>query len=346
MRTVSLAPVGFLASSSTSSRPSSGTRSPRPNAAGLRASPRAIALGPDAHRAAPRRWRRWRCRRCAGPGRAISAATGPGRSRSRPAMPWAPRSSTRVARTSGTGRARAAAGAAPVAQVPEGDQVVGAAAPRSCGSAWSRRRGGGRPAPTEGSSMPKVSDARARSPAEGGDRRVVGVQHRRRRRRQARDHRRPEVGEVLELPVAVELVAEEVHQHQHPRLELARHLGQRGLVDLEQAGLGLRVPAAGLQQRRGHAGHQVRAGAVGHQGPALLAGARRRPAGRSSSCRWSPRSPWCRGAARAPARPARRAASAAAARPGRVVPPPRPSVRDSRPAARAMVSEGAGTPGS
>ena len=70
----------------------------------------------------------------------------------------------------------------------------------------------------------------------------------------------PFVGEQLELAVAVELVAEEIAEHDLARVELARDPGQPCLVDLEQALL-----AALLEQRRGDAAVHVRSGAVVHR---------------------------------------------------------------------------------
>ena len=61
--------------------------------------------------------------------------------------------------------------------------------------------------------------------------------------------RRQPLGDVLELAVAVELVAEEVAEQERARPDPSSDLRQRALVDLEQAEL--RV--AGGEQRRGDA---------------------------------------------------------------------------------------------
>jgi hypothetical protein len=63
---------------------------------------------------------------------------------------------------------------------------------------------------------------------------------------------------VLELAVAVELVAEEVAEGDGARAHATGDLGQGRLVDLEQAQLGV----ACSQQRRGDAREQVGARAV------------------------------------------------------------------------------------
>ena len=71
------------------------------------------------------------------------------------------------------------------------------------------------------------------------EQRVVGVRYER-GLRQARQRRSPPLGDVLELAVAVELVAEEVAEEDGPRPDAAGRLGQRRLVDLEEAELGAR----------------------------------------------------------------------------------------------------------
>ena len=94
------------------------------------------------------------------------------------------------------------------------------------------------------------------------------------------DHARPLVGEVLELAVAVELVAEQVAEHDQPRVELGRDPRQPGLVDLEQP-----LVAALLEQRGRDPPAHVRPGAVVDR---LASGGAQRGgehARRSSSCR-------------------------------------------------------------
>jgi hypothetical protein len=68
----------------------------------------------------------------------------------------------------------------------------------------------------------------------------------------------PAVGDVLQLPVAVELVAEEVAEADGARPHPPRHLRQGGLVDLEEPELG----AARLEERRRDARHEIRARVV------------------------------------------------------------------------------------
>ena len=65
----------------------------------------------------------------------------------------------------------------------------------------------------------EVGDVRALA-AEVGDQRVVGVQHERGIVRLGGDDLGPAVGDQLELAVAVELVAEQVAEQEHLRVEL------------------------------------------------------------------------------------------------------------------------------
>ena len=88
--------------------------------------------------------------------------------------------------------------------------------------------------------------------------RVVAVHRQRGLLRQRAHGRPPPCGHVLELPVAVELVAEEIAQTDSARPHPRRHLGQRGLVHLEQAELG----APRVEQRRGDPGDEVRTRAI------------------------------------------------------------------------------------
>ena len=108
---------------------------------------------------------------------------------------------------------------------------------------------------------PEVGDAgtagQVAVAAEVGDQRVVGVEREPGPAGEVRHELRPLVGEMLQLPVAIELVAEQVAEHDQARLELGRHPGQPGLVHLEQALL-----ARLLEQRGRHAPAHVRAGAV------------------------------------------------------------------------------------
>ncbi len=68
----------------------------------------------------------------------------------------------------------------------------------------------------------------------------------------------PALGDELELAVAVELVAEEVAQAERTWADPTGDVGKRGLVDLEQAELGL----PGREQRGSDSRDQVRSGAV------------------------------------------------------------------------------------
>ena len=96
--------------------------------------------------------------------------------------------------------------------------------------------------------------------AEVGDQRVVGVEDEAGAAGALGHQRRPIVGEGLDLPVAVELVAEEVAEDDQRGVELGRHLRQPGLVDLEEA-----LAAALLEQRGRDAPGHVRPGPVVHR---------------------------------------------------------------------------------
>ncbi len=106
----------------------------------------------------------------------------------------------------------------------------------------------------EGDARPSLQIAVA---AEVGDERVVGVEHEAGAARARGDDLGPVVGEALELAVAVELVAEEVGEHDQARVELVGDARQPRLVDLEQA-----LGPALLEQRGRDSPRHVGAGAV------------------------------------------------------------------------------------
>jgi hypothetical protein len=66
---------------------------------------------------------------------------------------------------------------------------------------------------------------------------------------------------VLELAVAIELVAKEIAETDRLRFDSGENFGQGGFVHLEQAELS----RSGIEQRRGDPGDEVRAGAVVRQ---------------------------------------------------------------------------------
>ena len=140
----------------------------------------------------------------------------------------------------------------------------------------------------------------------------------------------PALGDELELPVAVELVAEEVEEADGARPEAAGDLGQRGLVHLEEPELG----AVGLEQRGGDARDEVRA----RRGCAPGASSRPRISATIAAVVVLPfvaeMSTEPRGS-----RPARRSIASGSSfhrsLPGMVVPPPVRASRDSPPTARA-----------
>ena len=93
---------------------------------------------------------------------------------------------------------------------------------------------------------------------------------------QRRDRLAPPSREQLELTVAVELVAEQVAEADGPWTDPAHHLGEGGLVDLEQAELRM----VGREQCRGDAREQVRPGTVVGEPQARVEDLRRHRGGR------------------------------------------------------------------
>jgi hypothetical protein len=106
---------------------------------------------------------------------------------------------------------------------------------------------------------------RLRLAAEVGDERVVGAEHQLRAGGAPLDDGGPAVRDRVELAVAVELVAEEVRQQQRARLQLLDDPAEPELVDLEQPEVAVELaPAAarGGREGGGHAARHVRPGAV------------------------------------------------------------------------------------
>ena len=233
------------------------------------------------------------------------------------------------------GPALAAVGAVVDAEVPQVDRVVFvgvAAAAAVLGVRGVLHLGGGHR---------RVLDAEVAHAgvlaSEVGDQGVVRVGGQLRARRQGGHRRGPAVGDRLQLAVAVELIAEQVAQHDGPRAQLGQHPIKPELVELEQPELAVDRAAAA---RRPAAGSR-------RSPPAMLAPARL----------WTRVVPARSRIAAAIAavvvlplveemtaqpsgrRPARRSIAWGSRRvstlPGRLVPPPRPARRASSPTARA-----------
>src|SRR3990170_8290508 len=96
---------------------------------------------------------------------------------------------------------------------------------------------GGQPLAGDGGIVDPEAKSALATARESGEERVVHVDDGLRALRQRRDGGPPALGDELELPVAVELVAEEVPEADGPRRELPRDLRESGLVDLEQGEL-------------------------------------------------------------------------------------------------------------
>ena len=198
-----------------------------------------------------------------------------------------------------------AGGARPGAEVPEIHRVV--AQPLAADPAPLRVGGVGE---ARESDARVVDPVRERSVVPGQPRheRVVGVSDEPPR---AGGRDPPPAGrDGLELAVAVELIAEQVPEAEHPRCQRRRHRLERGLVDLEDAQIG----AAAREQCRRDAGGEVRAGGVPAQPPLGLEHRRQHLRGRGLAVRRRDHN----GSAGDPARQAsgwRRAPSAEAACP-------------------------------
>ncbi len=95
-------------------------------------------------------------------------------------------------------------------------------------------------------------------PGEIRHQRIVRVDDEKRLFGKGRDHRPPALGDELQLPVAVELVAKEIAEAHDARPDGSGQVGQRRLVHLEQAQLGIACVDEGRRDPRG----EVRAGGV------------------------------------------------------------------------------------
>ena len=114
---------------------------------------------------------------------------------------------------------------------------------------------------------PEVDDAGSAftvgGAAEVGHQRVVGVEDHHARPPWLLREPCPIVGQPIQLAVAVELVAEQVAEHEGVRSQLLHHRRDPGLVDLEQAQLEPSTgPPRALQQGGGDSARHVGAGAV------------------------------------------------------------------------------------
>ena len=88
--------------------------------------------------------------------------------------------------------------------------------------------------------------------------RIVSVDHERRLRRHGRDRGTPALCDDLELPIAIELIAEEVAESDDPRPRSRDRFGKRPFVDLEQS----QIRLARGDERRRDSGEEIRARAV------------------------------------------------------------------------------------
>jgi hypothetical protein len=87
--------------------------------------------------------------------------------------------------------------------------------------------------------------------------------------RECRQRSFPVVGNGIDLAVAIELITEQVVQHDHAGLRLADNLRQCGFVAFEQRCVVRQrtAPTHAVDDRGGHAGHQIRAGTIMQQTP-------------------------------------------------------------------------------
>ena len=145
-----------------------------------------------------------------------------------------------------------------------------------------------------------------------------------------RDRGAPALGDQLELAVAVELVAEQVAEHDRARADAPRDLGQRGLVDLEQAELARRAPRAAWRRRPRRGSRRsccARAARAARRISAAIAAVVVLPFVAETSADPS--------GSRAARRSIAPGSAFQSSLPGRVVPPPRPASRETAPTARA-----------
>ncbi len=91
-----------------------------------------------------------------------------------------------------------------------------------------------------------------------GDDGIIGIHNERRRRRKPCSRSSPALGDDLELPVAIELVAEQVPERDDAWLRPFERLGKRSLVDLEEAELS----AACSDESGRDPGEEIGAGAI------------------------------------------------------------------------------------
>ena len=153
---------------------------------------------------------------------------------------------------------------------------------------------------------------------------------------QRRDRVAPAGGDVLELAVAVELVAEQVAEQQRLRPEPPRELGERRLVRLEQP----QLRAAGVEEGGGDA---ARRGSP----PSCSCASRTRGRRISAAIAVVVVLPFVAETStepcgsRAASRSIAPGSSFQSSFPGSVVPPPRPASRESEPAARAAAASSA-----
>src|SRR5205085_7411740 len=81
---------------------------------------------------------------------------------------------------------------------------------------------------------PEVADASVEAPAQVGDQRVVRVKEERRRGRKRSGDRGPLLSDRLELPVAVELIAEQIRQEDGAGRQLRDQSLEPELIHLEE----------------------------------------------------------------------------------------------------------------
>ena len=259
MRRTSLAPAGFLISRIETGLPSTGDRLDPPEGRldrGQRAD-RGLGVDPEAQRGGERGER---VVDVVEPGQRQLELELAGRRDDPRARPAHAEQLDLGRRDLGRRPVGAAVGAAVVAEVADEGALVGVrvpAAPAVLGVVGVLELGQGLRRVLDPEEGDALAPAQLRVAAEVGDQRIVGVEDEAAAAGEALDHRAPFGRQVLELAVAVELVAEQVPEHDQARVELGGHPRQPGLVDLEQA-----LGAALLEQRRGHAPAHVRSGPV------------------------------------------------------------------------------------
>src|SRR5512145_1666192 len=115
--------------------------------------------------------------------------------------------------------------------------------------------------------QPIVANLGSEPISQAGDSRIVGIEQHRCIRWQALQRSTPCLCNRINLTIAVELIAEQVMQHDQSRLCFCQCLRECRLIDLEQAQLGswFAGQCTAGKSRRGKPGHKIGTSAIMQQ---------------------------------------------------------------------------------